>query len=133
MSIQSSSVLVDGTIAASAGTATSLLTRGRNLDTVETILDDGSEFLNTSFIGFSTKSPKVSVNAPNGYTQVRNTVKVSVPLVLDNGNNTVNTVSVVLAVDVETTDTEVQSLLVTTAQLLTDSDFSDFWKKQSLA
>jgi hypothetical protein len=54
-------------------------------------------------------------------------------LALDNGNRTVNTFTLSLSVDPETTDAEIESMLVLAAQLLHDSDFSDFWKKQSLA
>lgn len=132
MSLNNASIKIDGTIAASAGTDTALLTQGGNLDQVSTILDDGTEFLASTSINFSKKPAKLSSAAPNGYTQLRNIVKVQSPLVLDNGGNTVNTVTINLGVDVETTDAEVQSLLVLAAQLLTDTDFSDFWKKQSL-
>lgn len=133
MSIASSSILVDGTVATTGGTATGVLTKGGTLNETKVILDDSSEFIAQTSVSFVVKDPKVSASSPNGYTQARSSVKVSVPLALDNGNQTVNTINIILSVDPETTDAEIASLLVLSAQLLADSDFSDFWKKQSLA
>jgi hypothetical protein len=41
---------------------------------------------------------------------------------------TYDTISVELATDVTTTDTEVQDMIDRGSQLLFDSDFSEFWK-----
>jgi hypothetical protein len=133
MSIENSSVLVDGTIAASAGTATPLLVLGNSLDTVKAQLDQDLDFLNSIAIEFSTKVPKVSNGAPNGYTKRRKRVKVVIPITLANGNVSSRTIILEHASDVESTPADIQSDLVLGAQLLSDSDFSDFWKQQSLA
>jgi hypothetical protein len=132
MTIQSSSINVDGTVATTGGTATSLKKLGSSLERFNSYLDDGSEFLTRTEIDFTIKEPKVSVGAPNGYTQQRSNVKILVPLVLDNGNLTVNTLTISLAVDHEMTDAEIESMLVLGAQILHDSDYSDFWKNQAL-
>lgn len=133
MGIQTSSVLYDGTIAASAGTPVDLLVLNGNNDTVNAILDDGSEFLSNIKVAFQVKVPKVSPTAPNGFTQNRNIVKLTWPKVLANGSTTLNSVSMNMGVDVETSDAEVQTMLSLAAQIATDPDFSDYWKKQSLA
>lgn len=133
MTIQSSAFLVDGTITASAGTSTGLVEKSRGVEELVMVLDDGSEFVGQTKIAFSVKDPKISASAPNGYTQARSKVKYTVPLALDNGNTTINSLELSLAVDHETTDAEIQTMLVAAAQLLTDSDYSDFWKKQYLA
>ncbi len=133
MAISTSSILVDGTVATTGGTATSVIQKGNTLDQVVVVLDDGSEFINQTTVTFSIKDPKVNTGAPNGYTQARSNAKITKPLALDNGNRTVNSVNIQLSVDHETTDAEIQNLLVTAAQLLVDSDFSDFWKKQSFS
>lgn len=130
MSITSSSVLVDGTVATTGGTATGVIVKDTNNPFV-CVLNDASEFIDQTLIKFSTKEPYVDSSAPNGYTQKRSEVYVSVPLALDNGNYTKNTLRITLSVDHETTDAEVQSMLVLGAQLLHDTDFSDFWKKQA--
>lgn len=132
MSVKTSAILVDGTVATTGGTSTSFIDKGGSLEVQKLILDDSSEFAAQTSLTFSIKEPKISSSAPNGFTQARNTVKVMKPLALDNGSATVNTVTLQLSVDPETTDAEVENLLVTAAQLLHDSDYSAFWKKQSL-
>lgn len=133
MGIQSSSVNIDGTVATSAGTATGMIVKGGNLNELVTVLDDSSEFIAQTKIRFSIVDPKVQTSAPNGYTQARSIVKVVVPLALDNLSYTTNTLEIRLGVDPEASDSEIESMLVLGAQLLADSDFSDFWKKQSLS
>lgn len=132
MSISSASVLKDGTVATTGGTATALLSKGTSLTQHNCLLDDGATFALQSEVQFSIKEPKVSATAPNGYTQVRNVVFVKVPVVLDNGNSTVNTANITMAFDPEMTAAEKLSVRVYLAQLLTDSDFTDFWDKQGL-
>lgn len=133
MSISTSSVLVGGTVATTGGTATTMIEKGNTLDNQKVILDDSAEFINATLIDFSVRDPKVNSGAPNGYTQARSSVKLSVPLALDNGNRTVNTVTIQLSVDPETTDAEVDAIRVLAAQLIHDSDFDEFWQKQSLS
>jgi len=133
MSISTASILVDGTVATTGGTATTMIDKGSSLDSKKVILDDSSEFINATTIDFSIKDPKVNSGSPNGYTQARSSVKLSVPLGLDNSNRTVNTMTLSLSVDPETTDAEIGSMLVLGAQLLHDSDFTEFWTKQSVS
>lgn len=132
MSLTTASVLKDGTVATTGGTATGFIHKGGNLGLWEGIFDDSSEFINQSTVTFQVKDPKSNTGSPNGYTQGRSTVVMKVPLALDNGERTVNTLKIELACDHETTDAEIQTMLVYAAQLLADSDFSEFWKKQSL-
>lgn len=131
MTIQSSSVNIDGTVATTGGTATTMLNKGGTLNERRCVLDDGSEFINETKLEFTVRDPVVNSGAPNGYTQARSIVKVLEPLLLDNGSYTTNKLEISLSVDPETTDAEVESMLVLGAQLLHDADFSEFWKKQS--
>lgn len=133
MTIANSSVLVDGTVAFSAGTATTVKELGRDLGQLNTYLDDGAAFAARTEIQFSTKEPKVSANSPGGYTQARSTARLLKPKTLASGRRTVNSARLELSVDPETTAAEIESLLVLIAQLAKDSDFADFWKKQSVA
>ena len=133
MSISTALILVDGTVATTGGTSTGLISKGDTLEVSRNILDDAAEFLAETRVDFSIKDPKVSAGAPNGYTQARSTAKISSPLVLDNGNNTVNTLEQKLSVDPETTDAEIQTMLVNGAQLLIAAAFSDFWNKRTLS
>lgn len=133
MSLSSASILVDGTVATTGGTATTFITKGNTLNQHNLILNDGSEFIAQPTVSFTVKEPKVNAGSPNGYTQARCTVVYKKPLLLDNGSYTVNTGKIELSVDHETTDAEIASMLVVLAQLIHDSDYTDFWKKQSLA
>jgi hypothetical protein len=132
MSIASASVNIDGTSSTTGGTDTGMVDQGGDLLQHQVILDDSSEFIDQTSMLFSITPPKPSSTAPNGYTQKRCKVIAQVPLALDNGNYTVNTLRLELACDPETTDSEIQSMLILGGQLLSDSDFSDFWKKQSV-
>lgn len=133
MPLANASILVDGTVATTGGTATTLESKGGTSNNHNLFLDDGSLLQSQTEIQASTSNPKVSTTAPNGYTQARNTIKLKVPLVLDNGNTTVNTITITQATDIETTDAEKLSMRVTAAQLLHDSDFVKYWDSQSCA
>jgi hypothetical protein len=133
MSLTSASINYDGTVATTGGTATGFISKGQGINNHALILDNSAEFINQQTVTFTTKDPKVNSGSPNGYTQARSAVTLKVPLALDNGDYTVNTLKIELAVDHESTDAEIESMLVTAAQLLHDSDFSDFWKKQSVS
>jgi hypothetical protein len=133
MSITSASILVDGTVATTGGTATTFIEKGQTLNQWEGILNNAAEFLLQQGLTFTIKDPKVNAGSPNGYTQKRSSIVLRVPLALDNSGYTVNTLKIELACDHETTAAEIESMLVTGAQLLHDSDFSNFWKKQSLS
>jgi len=134
MTIESASIKYNGTVAVPAdGTATGLLTKGADMVSRATILNDSSEFVSQKAVHFTTKAPKVQPGAPNGYSQARSSVRVSVPLVLANGNRTINTLTLQLACDPETTGAAVTTMLGLGAQLLADSGFAEFWKSQSLS
>jgi len=132
MSIASSALLEGSTIAASGGTSVNLLVRGGDFTSVKTILDDSSSFLEQTRVDFTTRAPNVNTGAPNGYTQIRNSVKIAKPKVLLNGNSTLNTITVSLGCDVETSIAEKGELLKLIAQVLTDASFDDFWQSQSV-
>lgn len=133
MTIASSSIDVDCTLTPSAGTATTLKTKEFDGDVHTVFLDDASELIAQKTVDFSYKPPKVQASAPNGYTQARNTVVFKSPLALDNGNMTVNTVRIEISCDYETTAAEKATLRNIAAQLLIDSDYTEYWDDQSAA
>lgn len=133
MTISNLSVNIDGTVATTGGTATPVISKGTLLDQHNVILDDSSEFIAQTSMSFANKDPKVSLSAPNGYTQARRSVKILEPLLLDNGNYTTNSATIILSVDPETTDAEKLSLRVLAAQAIHDSDLDDFWNKGSMS
>jgi hypothetical protein len=127
MSIRSSSILVDGTVAITAGTATSLISKGNDLVSHSAILDDSSEFIAQTGLSFTSKAPRVSTGAPNGYTQQRNALKINVPRTLANGNFTVDTWYVIQATDPETTAAQKASGRIILTTCLNDADYTAFW------
>lgn len=134
MTIQNSALLVGASVAASGGTSTNLVTKGLvNGAGHEVILDDNAEFINSTRITFSANDPKVKTGTPNGYTQARSRVVISSPVVLANGNSTVNTLRIELSVDHEVTDADIAEMLSRGAQLMTGSDFTGFWDSQITA
>ncbi|DAD49893.1 coat protein [ssRNA phage ESE017] len=133
MAIANSSIAIDSTASVTGGTARTVKELVRNNSELNAYIDEGLSFQARKEVAFSVKVPKVSVSAPGGFTQARSTVILKSPKTLANGNRTVNTVSIQLSVDPETTAAEVTTMLNAAAQLLFDSDYSDFWKAQALA
>jgi hypothetical protein len=82
---------------------------------------------------FSVKEPVSSPTAPGGYTQCRATSFIKIPLELENGNVTVNTVSVQVAYDPETDAAGIAQLLDLAAQTLTNADTRAIFTQLSLA
>lgn len=133
MSIDTFTVLVGGTTSTTGGTSTGMIVKGESDGNKKVILDNSAEFIDAEQYTFSVKDPTVNSGSPNGYTQARSSAKAVIPLTLDNGNRTTNTINIVLSYDPETTDTEKAALLELGAQMLSSSALADFWKKQSLA
>jgi hypothetical protein len=133
MSLSNASINSGATGSFSGGSALAFESRGieagRNVlyATADTDLRTRRE------IDCSVSYPKVQATAPNGYTQARSTLVIKVPIELDNGNTTVNTFRIVLSTDVETSDTQIDEMLVLGAQTLLDADFAAFWKAKSVA
>jgi len=75
--------------------------------------------------------PRPDVTKPNGYTQCRNSATFKRPIILANGKVTVNTVQIIMAYDVETSDVEKNMLIDIGGQMLIDADFTSFWKAQA--
>lgn len=133
MSIASGTILVGGTSSATGGTSTGLIEKGNSLTESRCLLDDGSAYTNSTSLQFLVKDPVPNPSAPNGFTQKRSSIRLLVPLALDNGNTTINSVAIQLSVDPETTDAEIDALRSHAAQVLFDSDFDEFWQNQSVS
>lgn len=136
MTIKNATVQKDpASVTYGTGTSTTLKTLGDSLNQHHSYLSVTGEDLPLQQrveLVATIKQPKVNAAAPNGYTQARNTMLLKAPLVLDNGNVTVNTVRVEFAFDVETTSAEKDTLRHYVAQLITESSFEEFWNSQSI-
>lgn len=118
-------------VAPTGGAADTLSAFG-SLSEMKAVFDGDTEVLTQKTIDLSVKDAKVSSSAPNGYTQARRTALLKFPLELDNGNRTVCTVQVSLAVDVEATAAEIAEYMSIASQVCGDTDFATFWKLGTL-
>jgi len=133
MSLSNASVLSGATMAPSGGTALPFVTAGIQGNKNPIYCTDDTDLRTRRSIVCTTKEPSVSSGAPNGYTQARAKAIFKAPLELDNGNITVNTLTVELAYDVETTQAELTEMLVIGSQICSDADFLDFFKNLNLS
>lgn len=131
MTIANASFDIGGSISVTGGTATGVVSLGNTQDKHPVILDDASTYQNHTGIEFAVKRPRVSDTAPNGYTQMRNTVVIRIPLLLDNGKYTTNTVRIEMSTDPETTSSERGTLQQLAAFICSDADLDQFWHDQA--
>lgn len=133
MAITGASINDGGSYSPTGGSGVALSQIGGSTASQKLVSIGTGVYADLRTVDFKITTPKVANAAPNGYTQKRCEVFFRSPLALDNGGSTINTVRIQLAVDVETTDTEVSELVHTATDLLQRADFADFWKYQSLA
>lgn len=132
MSLNNASILADATESFTGGTALAFSSLGpREHGNVLYALDD-SDIRTRRELAINVVLAKPRSTAPNGYTQSRSSVTGKVPLSLDNGNVTVNTIKIEVSCDVETTDAEKLALRQLGMQMLSDSDFTELWDNQSV-
>jgi len=134
MALATASIPIGATYTPSGGSATSLVSLGYSSEGVHKLyIDNGAALLLRKHIIATTKSPVVSPGAPNGYTQQRTNFYMKSPLLLANGNYTVNSLRVELSYDPETAAASVAFLREMLAHLGSDSDFDDFFVDASPA
>jgi hypothetical protein len=131
MPIATAAILEDGVVATTGGTSKSLTVLGTNLEETD-VYWGGTTFADRLSATFSTKQPKLSSTSPGGYTQGRAKVIFRTPKTLANGAVTVNTMTIEFAFDPQTTDAEKARILSYASQLISDSDFPNFWKSLSV-
>lgn len=133
MPISTATINSGATVSASGGTALTFASRGSEPGRNVIYVASDTDLRTRREADFSVSYPKIQGSAPNGYTQARRTVVMKFPLVLENGNVTVNTIRIVLSTDVETTDAEIGEYLALGAQAMIDTDFSSYWSSLSVA
>jgi len=131
MSLRDATLLSGATMAPTGGSTLTFGAKGSELNKVNLYVPADTDLRLRREIACTTKDPKVSTSAPNGYTQARASAQLKSPLLLDNGAITVNTVTIQVSFDVETTDAEKDELLVLGSQMLNDADFLALFKDLS--
>lgn len=133
MSIRLASLPVGATFAPSGGTATNLVLLSSDAANATAFIGTaGVTPLTRTEISFSAKTPKVSPNAPGGFTQGRSSAIIRKPKVLANLKRTINTGKVEFSIDPETTQAEFDSIKSDLVNLIVDADLAQLWINQSL-
>lgn len=131
MAILGASLFKGGTyVDPTGGTVVAFSDLGGELRNRQVYLD-GTLPLDRTEVTFASKEARVKSDAPNGYTQPRRSMVIRVPLVLANGNRTVNTARVELSVDVETPITEIDNIRGYVAHAVAKSFSNAFWRSGS--
>lgn len=135
MAIDTAAILMGSTafVAPTGGASNDLSIISRAGTKVVAHLDGATSFTTRKTVEFSAKDPVALESAPGGYTQAREKVVVKWPITLANGNRTVNTATIEIARDPEFTTANCVDLRLMLAQLLGDSDFTDFWNNHVLS
>lgn len=130
MTINAATPIIGATtyVAPTGGSADVLSAFGSRNEMVAYV-DSETEVLSRRELSFTIKEPSVASSAPGGFTQARRTVMLKTPKVLANDNRTMNTASVQLAVDPETTVAEIKEIILVLSQVLGDTDFAAFWQQ----
>lgn len=116
------------------GTDLTYATKSRGEGVMEIHVPADTDFRTRRSMTLTSKDPKVSATAPNGYTQARRKIVLKFPkLNATTGKVTFNTLSVELATDdVVTNDADKVEYANCGAQVLFDPDFLPFLKNGSL-
>lgn len=133
MSLSNAAVVTGGTLSVAGGSALTFSSFGSSPGVVELGVPADTDFRLRRTATCQYKAPRVSKDAPNGYTQARAIATYRKPKLLANGKYTVNTIQVSIQYDPETTDAEKQELMDVAAQFGFDADFVSFFKSGSLA
>lgn len=133
MSLSSASIPVGASYTPSGGSATSFASLGQSQGTNSLYIDDGSELILRKTCLATSKPPVPNSGAPNGYTQQRSTIVFHVPMLLDNGNYTTNTVKIEVAFDPEADASERSFLRELIAHCGVDADFDGLFDDGSTA
>lgn len=133
MSLANAAIVTGGTISVAGGSAVTYAPYSTSPDQVVLGVAADTDLRLRRQIKCKVKPPRVSPSAPGGYTQARADALVIHPILLANGKYTQCTVQIGISFDPEMSSTEKTKMIDTAAQVLFDSDFTEFVKNLSLA
>lgn len=122
MSLTTLTLLESATVTPSGGTSLAFTSQGVSNDKNKLIASADVDLRSQRSLEFSVKRPKPQVSAPNGYTQARVSGILKIPRILANGNISVDTVTVSLNTDVETTVAQKTEMCKLGAQMFVDAE-----------
>lgn len=127
MTINTIAFKTGATYPQTGGSAQATASAGVTLENQRIITTSESLVLQNT-MDFGVTRPKANASAPNGYTQGRRRVFIKQPILLANGEYTVNTVSLELSADIETSDAQVTLLRDLAIQVLSLAETDSFWE-----
>lgn len=133
MGLSTASIPVGASYAPTGGTATAMVSLGQSGDSNKLFIDDNADLILRKTCLATSKAPVPNSGAPNGYTQQRSTIVFHVPMLLDNGNYTTNTVKIEVAFDPEADSSERGFLRELIAHCGVDADFDGLFDDGSTA
>jgi hypothetical protein len=134
MSLSNASIPIGATYTPSGGSATSFVSLGSTLESNKLFIDDSpADLLLRKTVLATNKAPTANASAPNGYTQNRSSLVFHVPMLLDNGNYTTNSVKIEVSYDPEADSTERAYLRELIAHVGVDADFDSLFDDASVA
>lgn len=134
MGIQTATLLEGATVSATGGTVRTLAPISASSGQATMFVDSDTSLVSRRTIVATVKQPKRVAGANSEgvqFTQARSRIVVRYPKVLANGYVTINSVTIEVSTDVETTAAERHELRNVGAQLLFDADFTSFWDNLS--
>lgn len=123
MPLTSLSLLEAATVTPSGGTALAFSSQGIKNGVLHGLVASADTDLRTQRqLEYSVRRARVQASAPNGYTQARTSAILKIPRILANGNITVDTVTISLNCDVETTVAQKTEMAKLGAQMFVNAN-----------
>lgn len=119
-----------------AGTTTNLDTLGIRDGKQRVVTREDATYSTRRTYEFSSVEARINSNSATGYTPLRNKVIARAPISVTVAGNDIlvqNQGKIELTFDMSTTTAQKQALRESMAQLLLDSDFTEFWEDGSIA
>lgn len=135
MGVQNATLLVGATVSATGGTSTAFVPNGASVNNGVQVVDStNTNAVTRASMTFKTIKQAVLDMVTGLFTgKTKRQAQLVRPKVLANGRVVFPLVRIELEVHPENTDAEITALMAEGAQMLTDSDFTSFWKLGNLA
>lgn len=135
MGVQNATLLVGGTVSTAGGTSTAFVPNGATINGGIQIVDSVStNAVTRASITLKTIKSAVFDMATGLFTgKTKRQVQLVRPKVLASGRVVFPLIRIEIEVHPDNTDAEIMQLLSEGAQLLTDTDFTPFWKIGSIS
>lgn len=135
MGVQNATLLVGATVSATGGTSTAFVPNGASVNNGVQVVDStNTNAVTRASVTVKTIKQAVLDMATGLFTgKTKRQAQLVRPKVLANGRVVFPLIRIELEVHPENTDAEISALMSEGAQLLTDTDFTSFWKVGNLS